>query len=556
MTLHRNYQPSRVRSLAYSTRRRGTVLLTVTVVVMLISLAAFGFATRMQTEHKAALATADQLQARAAARSGVALVAAVLEQPRQFRDAFGGLLNNPQQFRGHRIAGTDRDDRPGRFSIVARPQDGTTRASQDTATSIRFGVDDESTRLHLPTLLKWDREYPGAGRDALMHLPGMTTQLADHLLDWLDADSQPRQFGAEFYSDGGDSPSDRLDAPPHNPGNRIPACLEELLDIPGVTSTDLFGVDHNRNYRDDDLPSMGTTLRTHPGGAPSDSGPPWADYLTLHSGERNQSADGQPRIFVNQSDLGRLHRQLVEALDPELANFTVAVRQFGPTSSGSSAAPASSFSLDLSIPASHNIESLLDLIDTAVEIPTGDNEKARTFSSPLHSGSGDLHARVTQFLDHCTISPETTLTGRINVTTAPREVLLGIPDLDAALVDRILTARGVDEETTTARTSAVWLWTAGIVNLQQMKRLLPRLTTGGDVVRFQAIGFFDADSPTCRMEIILDASQTPAQIVRQVDLQRRGRGFDLRALGWEPPFDDRALQRGTGTRPSSARKDS
>ena len=58
-------------------RRRGTVLLTVTVVVMLISLAAFGFATRMQTEHKAALATADQLQARAAARSGVALGAAV-----------------------------------------------------------------------------------------------------------------------------------------------------------------------------------------------------------------------------------------------------------------------------------------------------------------------------------------------------------------------------------------------------------------------------------------------------------------------------------------------
>ena len=36
-------------------------------------------------------------------------------------------------------------DQQGRFSIVARPQDGTTRASQDTATSIRFGVDDDLT---------------------------------------------------------------------------------------------------------------------------------------------------------------------------------------------------------------------------------------------------------------------------------------------------------------------------------------------------------------------------------------------------------------------------
>ena len=539
-------------------RRRGTVLLTVTVVVMLISLAAFGFATRMQTEHKAALATADQLQARAAARSGVALVAAVLEQPHQFRDHFGGLLDNPARFRGQLINATNSADRPGRFSIVSRPLLDVATTSLEAGTALRFGVDDEATRIHLPTLLKWDRERPGAGRDALMHLPGMSESLADHLLDWLDADTQPRQFGAEFYAEiDGPAATTGLRAA----GNRTPVCLEELLGIPGFTSTHLFGDDTYRTYQytPDQYPGEATTKTAAPSSnrntnleAPAS----WEDYLTLYSGERNESSEGRPRIAVNQPDLGLLHQLLANELNVELANFTIAMRQFGPASANSAATATREVALDLTIPATHRIESLLDLVNTSVAIPTGENKPPRYLSSPLRSGNADLYARLAQFLDRCTTTPEPILTGRISLTTAPREVLLGIPGLDMTVVERIVATREADPTAGATRTSAIWLWTDGLVDLEKMKQLLPRLTTRSDVVRFQTIGFFDKESPTCRLEITLDASQKPPQIVRLVDLQRLGRGFDLRTLGWQPPVDDQVSEPGVTRRRASQAKES
>lgn len=562
MNRNRVNSPGRLGQPGRHARRRGTVLLTVTVVVMLISLAAFGFATRMQTEHKAALATADQLQARAAARSGVALVAAVLEQPHQFRDQFGGLLDNPARFRGQLINATTTADRPGRFSIVARPLLDVATTSLEAGTALRFGIDDEATRIHLPTLLKWDRERPGAGRDALMHLPEMSESLADHLLDWLDADTRPREFGAELYADGdGDGPAATTGF--RGPGNRTPVCLEELLRIPGFTRTQLFGDDTYRTYQytpapypRDDTTKTATRSRNRNPTTNLEAAPPWEDYLTLYSGERNESAEGRPRIVVNQPDLGLLHQRLANALNLELANFTIAMRQFGPASADSTTKATREAALDLTIPATHQIESLLDLVDTAVAIPTGENKSPRVLSSPLRSGNADLYARLAEFLDRCTTNPEPILTGRISLTTAPREVLLGIPGLDTTVVERIVATREADPTANATRTSAIWLWTDGLVDLEQMKQLLPRLTTRSDVVRFQTIGFFDRESPTCRLEITLDASQKPPQIVRLIDLQRLGRGFDLRTLGWQPPVEDQVSEPGVTRRRASQPKDS
>ncbi|MEE3371189.1 MAG: hypothetical protein VX346_17785 [Planctomycetota bacterium] len=538
------------------TRRRGTVLLTVTVVVMLISLAAFGFATRMQTEHKAALATADQLQARAAARSGVALVAAVLEQPRQFRASFGGLLDNPARFRGQLIDGTKVADRPNRFSIVARPLPDVATTSLVAEAALRFGVDDEATRIHLPTLLKWDREHPGAGRYALMHLPGMSETQADHLLDWLDGDSQPRQFGAEAYADSDGISAETFLAELKGPGNRIPVCLEELLEIPGFTHSHLFGSDSNRTYHYAPARATDTAAPRSSRNTNSEIPAAWDDYLTLYSGERNEAADGRPRVSVNLPDLATLHQVLADELNLELANFTIALRQFGPTSAGSDETTSQNAALDLTIPATYRIESLLDLVDASVAIPTGDSKPPLTLVSPFRPGSANLYTRLAAFLDRCTTTAEPILTGRISLTTAPREVLLGIPDLDMAVVERILTTRQADPDASVTRSSAIWLWTDGLVDLERMKRLLPRLTTKSDVVRFQTIGFCDTDSPSYRLEITLDASQKPPQIVRLVDLQRLGRGFDLRTLGRQSPVDDEVLEPGATFRRSPQRKDS
>ena len=42
-----------------------------------------------------------------------------------------------------------------------------------------------------------DKTAEGAGRELLMGLPGMTEDVADAILDWLDEDEEPREYGVE-----------------------------------------------------------------------------------------------------------------------------------------------------------------------------------------------------------------------------------------------------------------------------------------------------------------------------------------------------------------------
>ena len=63
---------------------------------------------------------------------------------------------------------------------------------------VRYGLVNESTRLNLAALLEWDRETPGAAKETLMRLPGMTSVMADSLLDWIDLDEATRPGSAGF----------------------------------------------------------------------------------------------------------------------------------------------------------------------------------------------------------------------------------------------------------------------------------------------------------------------------------------------------------------------
>ena len=94
----------------------------------------------------------------------------------------------------------------GRFTIVAPLyQDGS-------PPGIRFGLEDESSRLNLNMLIEADKVLPGSGRTLLMGLPGMTEEIADAILDYMDEDDEVREFGAEINEYTG------LD-PPYEPKN-------------------------------------------------------------------------------------------------------------------------------------------------------------------------------------------------------------------------------------------------------------------------------------------------------------------------------------------------
>ena len=501
------------------------VLVVVTIVIILVSLAAYGFVALMQTENKAAHLRGDQLQVENVAASGLELVQALMEMPRQQRLAAGGLSDNPELFQGLLVDGETNDFRQGRFCVVS-PYWG-----ESTVSTFRFGVENESTKLNLGTLVEWDNEQPGSGRTALMNLPGMTETVADSLLDWIDENNSPREFGAESDYYLGQEP-------PYRPANAPPPSLDELLLVKGVTRELLFGIDLNVNYRTDPfeaaLAEAQNAEQSFSPASTADSLSPWSRFLTVHSAERNESFQGNKRIFLNQRDLPTLYEQLIQTFGDPVANFVVAYRQYGPSGSGQAGENVSDFAVDLSRPAKFQIGSPLDLIGATVEIETSSSSSSKSpeiLVSPFEEAANGEQNDLGRLCDEATSSTESVIRGRVNINEAPREVLSAVPGIDAALVERIVAAKSMSASGNENRVRhPVWLLTEGLVDLTVMKRLLPHITTGGDVARAQIVGFYDQKSPWMRVETLIDGTRTPARRVYYKNLRNLGRGFSLSQL--------------------------
>src|SRR5207253_3613271 len=124
-----------------------------------------------------------------------------------------------------------------RFSVVAPL--GVDEGQQ--TPGYRFGVTDEAGKLNLNALVALDPTGKVA-HDVLILLPNMTEEIADAIIDWIDADDEPRANGAEsdYYSGLG-----------YRCKNGPLDTLEELLLVRGVTPQLLFGSDTNRNGKMD-----------------------------------------------------------------------------------------------------------------------------------------------------------------------------------------------------------------------------------------------------------------------------------------------------------------
>jgi hypothetical protein len=298
---------------AGSGERRGSVLLIVLVVVVLLALGAYSFSELMVTENEATVMYGRGVQSRAFADSGVEMVAALLSN--RLVASQTNIFDNPELFQGVLMREGDTPRGMGRFSIVA-PLD-----ADPSSQSVRFGLIDESSKLNLNALVKLDLDDDEM-REILMGLPGMTYEIADSILDWIDDDDEPRQFGAEadYYL--------TLD-PPYAPANGPLKSLDELLLVAGVTPWLLFGEDANRNGLLDPNENDG------------DASPPWdnADgyldrgwsaFLTVHSREVNLQLDGTPRIDLNNNTLSDLYDELEQVYGEEVAQFVIAYRMYGP----------------------------------------------------------------------------------------------------------------------------------------------------------------------------------------------------------------------------------
>ena len=530
------------------TARRGVVLIVVLVVISMLTLAAYTFTESMLLEAEATAVSAQTARARRAAESGLEYAAAYMQAA-----AEGELVDfydSPDLFRAIPVSSTD--TLAAQFSLIAPAE------WDETASAVRYGLFNESNKLNLNTLI--DEELSDTElQDRLLVLPGMTIDIADGILDWLDEDDEPREYGAEYdYYASLEEPI--------LPRNGPVLSLDELLHVPGVTRELLYGWDTNANGILD--PSEQGTSDTSLIGDLTGMRMGWSRYLTIYSGESNLDPYSMPKIDVNQESLTDLYDALVEVLGAEAAEYIVAYRLAGESSGngggssgggrgggggegsdggdsdggrggdsadgggngGSSGSgedtgeDSSRGGLDLSNGGSVTIVSLYQLLGAEVEISQNGSE--RTIPSPWPNSPEIVAEEWPLVLQTLSTSADPSIPGRININTASREVLLSVPGLEETTVDSILAVRSPSGSSGQAIfDTSGWLLAENLVELSEMRELDRYLTGGGDVYRVQSVGFFDAGGVSVRLDAVLDATELPPRLLFQRDLTHLGRGY-------------------------------
>ena len=570
-------------------RRKAFLLILVLLVVAGVSLGAMSLLETMVVSKDAAQLGNQQTQAKYIADSGIEFLRYFLAFPKNQQDEMGGWRDNPSLFQALNVIPDTDPARVGNFTIISPNQDEMGQYS-----GIRYGLQNESARLNLNALVVIDQSYGGAaatmaalgsadadlsalgissdvveeatgtadmqnlGRSLLMGLPAMTEDVADAILDWIDEDDEPREFGCEieYYS--------QLPTP-YAPANGSIQSVEQLLLVRGVTPELLFGLDQNRNGVLDagEMNAMGMmspmggmqtgTMASADGEEVSQPDPlGWAQYLTLHSAEKNVDRDGNPRVFLNQEDLELLEEELVAALGNETwATFIVAYRKAGKAGgsaiaglmggadagseeSGSGAASAeslpwnSAFFDSVSGEASVTLSQVLDLVDATIEVDL--NGEPTKYISPFTSDPAAMAIYMPVLMDKLTTVQGPAIPGRISVNDCPRAILLGIPSMTPEIVDAIIEARAEQSDSENRKFES-WLVVEGHITIDQMRTLAPLITGGGSVYRAQIVGYFEQGPAFCRAEVIIDSSGDVPVVRMYRRMDHLGRGFSMPILG-------------------------
>jgi hypothetical protein len=537
--------------------RRGVILVIVLVVVVLLTLSVLTFSKFMIAQRRGTNMSLRQTQARLLAESGIEYLRNLLFKDQLTILEYGGLYDNSDEFCGHIVtdgtismtgiaAGTQtslsnidlRD--VGRFSVIAPAlsDDGILTGDQ-----IRFGLEDESCKINLRWILQTEIQQPGYGRTILMRLPGVNEEIADAILDWIDEDNEPREFGAEddYYTG--------LD-PPYYTRNRIPDSLDELLLVRGMTPQLLYGIDWNRNgIADLGEPNESSLDEFNRTDGSLNLG--LIAYLTLDSRESMVTPDGLDKINVNMDDLEELRSLLEERFeDSTWIDYIISYRQNGGVTAASGGNTGSGSGGSSATAATVN--SILDLVGGS--------------GSPFADDLDAMNEYLPLLYDNLMIS-NTPVAGRININQAPRTVLELFAAQDDALID---SAFLLGTETDTANqllggetslsqlnvTEIIegilaerisdpnliespemnypfWIYTHNIVtDLAVMKQLEPYFCTQGAVFKAMVVGRFDEQSPVSRLEVWLDAAEAgkPAKVIRIRDVSDLGPGYTAELL--------------------------
>lgn len=242
-------------------------------------------------------------------------------------------------------------------------------------------------------------------REDLMTLDGMTDEMADSILDWIDEDDSPNALGAEegYYSQ---LPS------PYPPRNGFIRSIQELELVAGVTPDLLRGEDWNLNGRLDANEDDGDAS------LPSDNAdgvldPGWSEFITAASLEPGVSSDAgaEPKLDLKEAATEELLAR-ISRLD---AGQALVILDY----------------------ASRNQARVEDLINTRLSQIA---QQGAGLPSTVRELTDDQIAEV---LDKATIDDVEgePIPGRVNINTVSRETLDYITALPPALADALILAR-------------------------------------------------------------------------------------------------------------------
>lgn len=510
------------------------MIVAVLLVVAVLTLAAYQYSSLMDAEYLAADRMRKSNEARVLADSGIHYAMAMLAD----KDAFSGTLNsnpfdNPSVFQGVVVKESNNARGQGRFAIISPDY---ANVSATGAAPLRFGMIDESSKLNINALYAADSTGQVL-HDALMKLPNMTDDIAWSIVDWVDANDEPSTGGAEsqYYVSL---------SPPYQCKNGPLDTIEELLLVKGVTPALLYGTDVNRNGKVD--PGEDDTLGFTAG---------WSAYLTVYSRERNVDADGNKRVNINGDDLTTLNTDLTAAVGSELANFIIAYRLYGGSSSSSggsqSPTPAPkggntqtrqgtsaqlqqvvSQAISAGTKPRQRVSSMFSLLGASVTVQgQGNNQPSTSYKSPLTEDSAASDT-LGKLLDKCTTSAEAELPAHVNVNTAPREVLMALPGMTDADADSIIAKRpsyASGDAPDTSYDTVAWLVSNGGIKASVMQSLERYVTARTQVYRVISVGYFDEVGPIARVEAVIDTNQGKPRIAYYRDLTDQGRAVDPRS---------------------------
>jgi DNA uptake protein ComE-like DNA-binding protein len=415
--------------------------------------------------------------------------------------------DNPELFQAQLV--TTEGGEEWYFTVYADSIDGKTP---------RYGIEDEAGKINLNT----------ASRETLLALLDNRTDLTDCLMDYLDADSEPRPEGAEqdYY--------DSL-AQPYRIKNGPLSTLEEVLLVKGFDGRIVFGNDDNRNglmekNEDDSDKSF-----------PPDSSDGKLDTglrgkATVMTYEPDVSADGTPRVNLNTATPQQLQ---AAGLSAETVRFIAAWRQARSGSAGNAATQPAGNSGgrggsasrpagvrgggSASRPAAAGAAAFTDpsqLLDAKVDIddPAKPGQKITITSGVTAENLGTVLDKLT--CGGLNLNGQQIRPGRVNLNTASLPVLMCLPGLTEQSAQQIVDMRtNMDSQ---ALASPAWVLTQNVIDASAFKMLAPYSTARSYQFRVRSFGYCPTNGRFCVLEATVDMAGKQPRVTYLRDLTALG----------------------------------